>query len=74
MTPLIVFQGQEDLTCTADRTKEFFDELNTKQKELVLLESNNFFNFLDVGHDVFRDKVINNVSNDIVKFFDRNII
>ena len=41
LTPLLVFQGKEDLTCTAERTIEFFDGLKTKQKELVLLDSKN---------------------------------
>ncbi len=39
LTPLLVFQGKEDLICKADRTIEFFDGLNTKQKELILLDS-----------------------------------
>jgi dipeptidyl aminopeptidase/acylaminoacyl peptidase len=39
LTPLLVFQGKEDLICTAERTIEFFDGLNTKQKELILLDS-----------------------------------
>lgn len=39
LSHILVFQGKEDLCCKAERTIEFFEGLNTNQKELILLDS-----------------------------------
>jgi len=40
-TPLLMIQGKEDTVCKPENAIKFFDKLDTKNKEMILLEGNN---------------------------------
>lgn len=79
-TPLLLIHGKEDIVCSPENAVKFFERVESKDKEMILLDGkNNFINFnflifLDVCHDVIKDKKHREIANDVVKFMDKNLL
>ena len=86
-TPLLLIHGKDDNICKPENAVKFFERVETSDKEMILLDGiynllikkslffNSFFIFwLDVRHDVIKDKKHRDIANDVIKFMDKNLL
>lgn len=83
----MLIHGRDDPVCKVENAVKFFERVESKDKEMILLDGSLFklfnlflysifFNLskIDVYHDVIKDRKHREIANDVIKFMDKNLL